>query len=576
VLTGLYSSASNAQALELRVFIHRRLGGLALGYRDAVDASVGTDDADCASAGPAPPNWTIQLTSPDGTRLFDVQHDLASLVCGRSAVTLSLRLQWPYIAIAVLGAAVPFLVIFAVHWANGGLGQFALAYEWPLWLELWYCVGWWLMVGVVLLWYASMQRKLAWMALKQFSTVWVIVTTGVFVAALISLSESGVHRSLWVDLPAYIGCALFFPLIAMADALPSKLRLRVLRFLGPPSFGAIGAIALVLRLPTAEDTPGELVWTVMGVNTVTNLQALTYSATVLTVLLAKGVLHSWVFPDRLAFIVNTLRIAEHRDVLPPARAASAPASSTHKPRRPCPPCDVPLQRTAKIRPLDVESMEDKPDSLDLPGILEALAQRLDAVGVDLATMHSSASGAEKQELGQLIRFHLHRLQLEYVHQRQNGKCSGAEASNSDPGIQAEEAPGASSHADASVGMDEVDTGNPSERMLCRRMTTAQVLTVLELGMTIELTAHHGARTVDMHQDMASLVCGRSAVALATRLRWPSIVVCALGGAVPVLVIFAVHWGTRGAGQFALAYEWPLWLELWYCVGPPWDGGCRWA
>ena len=113
-------------------------------------------------------------------------------------------------------------------------------------------------------------------------------------------------------------------------------------------------------------------------------------------------------------------------------------------------------------------------------------------------------------------------------------------------------------------------------MLCRRMTTAQVLNVLNLGMTIELMAHHGARTVDVQQDVARLLCGRSAVALATRLRWPSIVVCALGGAVPVLVIFAVHWGTRGAGQFALAYEWPLWLELWYCVGPPWDGGCRWA
>ena len=44
-----------------------------------------------------------------------------------------------------------------------------------------------------------------------------------------------------------------------------------------------GAIALVLRLPTAENTPGKLVWTVMGTDTVTILQALTYSATVMTV-----------------------------------------------------------------------------------------------------------------------------------------------------------------------------------------------------------------------------------------------------------------------------------------------------
>jgi hypothetical protein len=44
----------------------------------------------------------------------------------------------------------------------------------------------------------------------------------------------------------------------------------------------MAAIALVLRLPTAEDTPGQIVWTVMGTDMVTNLQALTYSATVMT------------------------------------------------------------------------------------------------------------------------------------------------------------------------------------------------------------------------------------------------------------------------------------------------------
>ena len=65
-----------------------------------------------------------------------------------------------------------------------------------------------------------------------------------------------------------------------------------------------------LRLPTAEDAPGELVWTVMGTDTVTNLQALTYSSTVLTVLLAEGVVTSWVFPNRLAFIQTSLEVSE--------------------------------------------------------------------------------------------------------------------------------------------------------------------------------------------------------------------------------------------------------------------------
>jgi hypothetical protein len=232
------------------------------------------------------------------------------MVCGRSAAALAIRLRWVCIVIGILGAALPILVIFVVHWASGGLGQLALAYEWPLWLEVWVCVGWWLGVCAQLLWYASMQREIAWMALKQVSTLWIIAMTGVYVAALISLYDFGVHRSTWVVLPVYVGCSLVFPLIAMADALPPKLRLPVLQFLASFAFGAAVLIALVLRLPTAEDTPGELLWTVMGTDTVTNLRALTYSSTALTLLLAKGVVRSWMFPNQLAFIQTSLDVAE--------------------------------------------------------------------------------------------------------------------------------------------------------------------------------------------------------------------------------------------------------------------------
>jgi hypothetical protein len=255
-------------------------------------------------------SMVVELAPSHGTRTFDVQDDLARMVCGRSAAALAIRLRWVCIVICILGAAVPVLVIFVVHWASGGLGQFALAYEWPLWFDLWSCVGWWLLVCVQPLLYASMQREIAWMALKQVSTLWIIAMTGVFIVGWVSLWEFGVHRSTWVVLPTYIGCALFFPLVAMADALPPKLRLPVLRFAGPFTSGAAAMAALVLRLPTAEDTPGEIVWTVMGTDTVTNLQALTYSCTVLTVLLAKGVVKSWMFPNRLAFIQMSLDVAE--------------------------------------------------------------------------------------------------------------------------------------------------------------------------------------------------------------------------------------------------------------------------
>jgi hypothetical protein len=171
-----------------------------------------------------------------------------------------------------------------------------------------------------------MQHQMAWRVLTQFSTLWVVLMTGVFVAGLISLHEDGLHRSTWVVLPVHIGCALFFPLIAMADALPPGLRLHVLRIFGPFALLAACTVVLGLRLPTAKDTPGEIKWTVMGTETVTNLHALRTSGTVMMVLIAKGVFRAWMFPDRLAFIQTSLGIAENEcAVVAPAHKAPGEA-----------------------------------------------------------------------------------------------------------------------------------------------------------------------------------------------------------------------------------------------------------
>jgi hypothetical protein len=148
------------------------------------------------------------------------------------------------------------------------------------------------------------------MALKQPSTLWVIAMTGVSVGAWVSLHEAGLHRPTWITTPVYIGNVLFFPLVALADALSAALRLPFFRTSGLCALGADAAIAIVARLPTADGTPGVLVWTVMGVNTVTNLQALTYSGTVLAVLLAEGLLRALVFPNELAFIQASVRVTK--------------------------------------------------------------------------------------------------------------------------------------------------------------------------------------------------------------------------------------------------------------------------
>ena len=124
---------------------------------------------------------------------------------------------------------------------------------------------------------------------------------------------------------------LFFPLIATADALPAKLRLRILRFFGPTILGCMCLFSVVLRLPTSEHTPGKLVWTVMGTDTVTNLQALTYSSTVMAALLAKGVLRAWLYPDRLSFISTSLSMRVCDGVGPaPAANAVVPTPSVER------------------------------------------------------------------------------------------------------------------------------------------------------------------------------------------------------------------------------------------------------
>ncbi len=143
-----------------------------------------------------------------------------------------------------------------------------------------------------------------------------------------------------------------YALLPAGDALPPKLRLRILRFLAPFALGRAVAVSLVLRLPTAEDTPGELVWTVMGTDTVTNLQALTYSSTVLTLLLAKGVLRSWVFPNMLSFIHIHLDVVEC--VSSAARCIQRRCSTrtASGARFECERCAVPSRsKLARVRPL---------------------------------------------------------------------------------------------------------------------------------------------------------------------------------------------------------------------------------
>jgi len=200
-----------------------------------VGACAGTGaSADGAVAPSRPAQSGIELKVEHDGRSLQISQDLASLVFGRAAAPLVVRLRWVLAVIASLGAPTPTIVTFAVHWASGGVGQFAIAYEWPLWLEVWWCVGWWVTLVVVVLLYGSLQRELAWIAFKQPSTLWIIAMCGLWGAGFVSLHDFGIQRSTWVTVPLHVTPMLFFPLVAMADAMPPAVRLSAIPRAGLP------------------------------------------------------------------------------------------------------------------------------------------------------------------------------------------------------------------------------------------------------------------------------------------------------------------------------------------------------
>jgi hypothetical protein len=158
------------------------------------------------------------------------------------------------------------------------------------------------------------------------------------VACEVSLLSFGCGKPLYFTLPVYVGHALFFPLIAMADALPRSLRLVVLRFFGPAAVAVLGGIAIWLQLPAAAHAPGVRTLTVLGVETISNLNCLSKAATILLILVAKGVLRGWLYPENLSFLrapimtrkgvaVSSVGPGHERPAVSPRTNVSVPPSS---------------------------------------------------------------------------------------------------------------------------------------------------------------------------------------------------------------------------------------------------------
>ena len=239
--------------------------------------------------------------APTSLRLED---DLLSFCGARSQALWVTRQRWRFVALAFVGVVLPELLQFV--FADCAFGEFVIAYPSPLWLDTWKSVGY--SVGVVLLClcYSALQRQLLSRVFWMPSTFWILTVSLLLVACEVSLLSFGIGKPLYLTLPVYVGHALFFPLIAMGDALPHSLRLVVLRFFGPAAVSVLACLAIWLQLPAAARAPGSFALTVMGVETLTNLNCLSKAATVLLILVAKGVVRSWLYPDQLSFLRSAI------------------------------------------------------------------------------------------------------------------------------------------------------------------------------------------------------------------------------------------------------------------------------
>jgi hypothetical protein len=171
------------------------------------------------------------------------------------------------VSVILLGYIAPVLLVFVVDWINEGAGRLSLAYPRPFWLDIWGCVGLWVAVVIALFHYALLQRDIAWMVLRTPATLWIFAMTGLFVASLVSIMTYELDRviALPVYIPFYIFCSLFIPLVAMADAVPPRLRVLFHRIGGVGTMLILTTIGVVLRLPAALHTPGDSKWAVLGV-----------------------------------------------------------------------------------------------------------------------------------------------------------------------------------------------------------------------------------------------------------------------------------------------------------------------
>ena len=233
----------------------------------------------------------------------DPENDLAKNWFGTSVteVVCSRRFNWVVCIVAVLVVAAFVPKIFMEDCTNAKLDLAC-----PMWTYYAEFVIFGVALLVIMVGYGSLQLTIVTMVLKQPRSVYVIFVSVISQVFLAHLNWVVIGSRVWLNVPKFLFSAMLFSLVSLSDALPSKLRLIFLRFVGPVVLILCAQVFVTLSLPSSKTIPGLQLLAVLGVDTITNVDLIARTSLVLGLLLVKGVFNSWRKPQQLAFLACPL------------------------------------------------------------------------------------------------------------------------------------------------------------------------------------------------------------------------------------------------------------------------------
>jgi len=232
--------------------------------------------------------------------------DLAFWLLGvRGCAALVARTEIFIAAVAIFWLTVTFITeTFTCAPPQKEGGTYEGTCQKPLWGEALLCASSSLLLACVIALYGSMQRQIVKRVLLQAGTMYIWATSVVFVlfGMTPSYAYSPVRGSIWFYAPYLFTLAIGFPVIAMSDALPAKVRRPIVLYVAPLAVVYSIYLSVALRMPGAQASTENVFLYNAGAETMTSFDLRLECLGILGCLLARGALNAWVWPGRMAYM----------------------------------------------------------------------------------------------------------------------------------------------------------------------------------------------------------------------------------------------------------------------------------